>query len=739
MVYIDGQYAGVTPVTIPNVAKGKHIVGARKFKCAPWKQVVTVAKDKETVAATLSQLGTGVLHVVSRPAGATLIVDGVPKGKTPAVVRDVAIGSHTVRLELDEWLPWQGSTNVAEGKDRTVEATLKFKGEDLLLAEIRKLPHKIVNYYELAHHYALQNEFDKMLDAFAKGFDACVHPDARTDESRRLYQEIDRVHTGQYDYASADVIASLRPKVIEVCRAAIKRQPRNVSNYWALGTLLQREGKWEEVLAVHEAGLKAMKTARGKMYYECLAAGAMYQLGYTLERQGKYVEAIAQYEALLKKYPKPWHARNALQRIATIAQSRLKDYKRVVALNRKFIGDYPDADSCPTVQLGIAAMLRDRLKDYAAAIAEYRVFLKRYPKDDRRPEAQFGIAEIYRNTLKDYDRAIQEYRTLLKVYPKYDGCANALRAIGDSYTALAAQAYQELADQYPQSVAASVVDKTPKRVRARAKAKSLFDAARALDSQAATQHSRGTSWARQGQRLQSKDAARAKQLLDQSSTAQTQAQQLAKKAVASYQRIVKSYRAYHYARDAQQRIIAIYGGALADPTSAIKARQDFVRLFPDDDTCPRVQYDIGNAYFKGLREHEKAVVELRKVITNHPESDQCVSAQYLIARMYSHDNGHYIRERQIEEHARLIKDYPDYDGNASAQSSIGRNYHYRVLPDDEVLAAKAYFKIVQDYPYTSTAVATEYRLDQHGGGLQLAELEADGKVVTDKKTGRRVK
>lgn len=736
--YLDGRFVGVTPVAVERVEKGRHLLELSKYRHRPWKDAVAVVEDGQELRAILSPLGGEVLRVVSKPAGATVFLDGVPRGRTPAALVDIAAGTYSVQLQLDEWLPWQTAVAVQEGRETSVDAVLQFKGEEMLLQEIAALPHKIVNYYELAHQYALQQEYDKVMDTFARGFDACVHPDAETDGSRRLYQEVDRVYTGQYDFAATDIIEALRPKLIELCRQAITRVPRNVSNYWALGQMLGREGKWEEAVAVYESGLKVMKTCRGKMHYECLAAGAMYQIGWRLERQKAYPEALARYEALVKAYPKPWHAANALRRIAHIHQSILKDPGRAVDAYRRLIRGHPEDDSCPSVQLTIAGMLRRDLKDYAGAIEEYRTFVQRYPADDRCPEALLGSAEILRADLEQPGKAVKEYRELIANYPRSDLCADALRGIGLADAQLSARMYRDVVDKYPCSAAADAVDTDKARVAARKQARAMLKAAEALERKTTALHGQGVRFARLAARLRTSDAQKSKQYRERADAARKGAREAGEKLLADGAAIVKKFPTFHHAREAQRFIIAMLETIFQDPQAAIEARREFIRLFPDDDSCPKVRYDIGNAYFTQLKEHEKAVAELKSLIADHPESDQCVQAQVLIARIYSHDYGHYNQERQVEENQRLIANYPGFDGNAAAQSAIARNFHYRVEPGDDERAAAEYLKIVRDYPYSSNAAATEYPLDQHGAGLQLAELEAEARVGLDKVTGRRI-
>jgi hypothetical protein len=43
---------------------------------------------------------TGALEIVSQPAGARILIDGQSRGTSPATIRDLSPGDHTVVLEL---------------------------------------------------------------------------------------------------------------------------------------------------------------------------------------------------------------------------------------------------------------------------------------------------------------------------------------------------------------------------------------------------------------------------------------------------------------------------------------------------------------------------------------------------------------------------------------------------------------------------------------------------------------
>jgi predicted acylesterase/phospholipase RssA len=65
------------------------------------------------------------LTVESRPAGASVFVDGTLIGKTPLTLGEVAAGDHAVSLDLDGYRRWSSSVRIIAGERNRVTASLE--------------------------------------------------------------------------------------------------------------------------------------------------------------------------------------------------------------------------------------------------------------------------------------------------------------------------------------------------------------------------------------------------------------------------------------------------------------------------------------------------------------------------------------------------------------------------------------------------------------------------------------
>ncbi len=66
----------------------------------------------------------GYLSVSSSPSGASIFLDGSPRGKTPKDLTDVSTGSHYIELKLDDYKPWSDTIDVKAGSTSYVSVPL---------------------------------------------------------------------------------------------------------------------------------------------------------------------------------------------------------------------------------------------------------------------------------------------------------------------------------------------------------------------------------------------------------------------------------------------------------------------------------------------------------------------------------------------------------------------------------------------------------------------------------------
>ena len=99
-VSIDSKARGVTPLTL-RLPSGAHVLEVQVGKSEPRVIPLTIQAGVQTAQYIELQgvQATGTLEIRSEPSGARVLIDGQPRGTTPATIRDLSAGDHSVVLE----------------------------------------------------------------------------------------------------------------------------------------------------------------------------------------------------------------------------------------------------------------------------------------------------------------------------------------------------------------------------------------------------------------------------------------------------------------------------------------------------------------------------------------------------------------------------------------------------------------------------------------------------------------
>jgi hypothetical protein len=99
-VLVDGKDHGVSPLTL-RLPSGAHVLEVQVGKSEPRVIPLTILANVQT-AQYIELQGvptTGALEIKSEPSGARILIDGQPRGTTPATIQNIPAGDHTVVLE----------------------------------------------------------------------------------------------------------------------------------------------------------------------------------------------------------------------------------------------------------------------------------------------------------------------------------------------------------------------------------------------------------------------------------------------------------------------------------------------------------------------------------------------------------------------------------------------------------------------------------------------------------------
>jgi hypothetical protein len=137
-VEVDGVARGVTPVALQDLDLGSRrvTISRRGYVSEERRITLTEARPSRSVEVRLSapaapasaaasrSAQTGALVIESRPAGASVLVNGKPSGTTPLTLNDLAPGDYRVTMSLQGFRDFATTVRVVAGERARAAARL---------------------------------------------------------------------------------------------------------------------------------------------------------------------------------------------------------------------------------------------------------------------------------------------------------------------------------------------------------------------------------------------------------------------------------------------------------------------------------------------------------------------------------------------------------------------------------------------------------------------------------------
>jgi len=634
-VFVDDQFAGVTPVTVPGLAAGGHLVRLEKRGFAGWRGRVDVAGPQAHIAAELVPAAVGRIVVSSEPTGADVYLNGEWRGKTPLTIDHLAQGRHAVQVVLDGYDTFGAETDLTQQPSAEVSAQLGGRIEDYLVTAIAANPKAPNNYADLAHYYFLRRRFADAIATFARGFDMVAESGETLppDEVKRLYNEALYTYQGEYDFGGSAALQEARPLIEQCFRDAMARHPECGQTAEWLGDLLLQAGRTPETVEVYHQGVR---TATGEVALIGLRAkygSQRYSEALKLHNGGRD-QAIAVYKEIIAELPGHYTALDSRSQLATIYAEQ-NDYAAAVEQMRALADEAKRHPSIATYLTTLAGY-QAHLGDYEAVARTYEEILTLRSKGDAAVAALNSLAAVYLDNLSAPDKARTCYQRLAELAKGTNAAATALqnvqsllRAAGQ--TAEADAVVQRILTEYPLSPEAWSLETNLERQQANTASKAAYGEAAQLSSSGQYAAAVGRYW----------------QVLDQ-------------------------YPDTYYGRAAGGQAIALLYGTIGDYPAAIAKRKEFIERFPDDESCPTHLYYMAASYSSHLADYRTAVELYEEMATKYPDSPLAPSALSNIGALYVDHLAEY--QKGLDALLRVADQYPDSPYALSALYSAGNAY-----------------------------------------------------------------
>jgi len=128
-VTVDGESKGTTPVVITLPPGSYEVVVELDGYRTETRTVPLTAGTQKTENFALTEVPSGTLNITSNPSGATILIDGNDRGRTPQSSLRVSTGQHRVEIRQNGYESYTQNVNVMRGRRTEISATLERSGQ----------------------------------------------------------------------------------------------------------------------------------------------------------------------------------------------------------------------------------------------------------------------------------------------------------------------------------------------------------------------------------------------------------------------------------------------------------------------------------------------------------------------------------------------------------------------------------------------------------------------------------
>ena len=234
----EDELLGYTPLSLPLPEGTSRTLIMRQPGCQEVKLILEppLNNQDQQILVELSSLDekTFKLACSSSPEGAEFFLNNEYKGRTPVEISGLASGQHEFMLrhkdreEVRKTLFFSG-----QSPERTVvHINLPSQLVTFYRKQIASEPANLHHYADLGHQLILEGELAEAISTFRKGLQLSLAGKGAGDD-QRLWSEIERVISKQYDYGSEEIVLQANEALLQMLRELKKEFPAtgNISFY----------------------------------------------------------------------------------------------------------------------------------------------------------------------------------------------------------------------------------------------------------------------------------------------------------------------------------------------------------------------------------------------------------------------------------------------------------------------------------------------------------------------------
>lgn len=123
-VYMNDRKIGVTPLSIPDLEKGRYALKIQAPQYLNWKKYIKIQPGNTSEVNAQLTVIPGSLYFQTEPAGASAFINSKYVGKTPFLLENISPANYSIQLDLDGYQSVTQDIQVRPGERHQVPATL---------------------------------------------------------------------------------------------------------------------------------------------------------------------------------------------------------------------------------------------------------------------------------------------------------------------------------------------------------------------------------------------------------------------------------------------------------------------------------------------------------------------------------------------------------------------------------------------------------------------------------------
>ncbi|NQT18475.1 MAG: PEGA domain-containing protein [Planctomycetes bacterium] len=251
-VFLDNQYAGVTPVKLlPD--GGPHSIRLVLSGYGSHSQAVEMGGKPRKIDVELLPVEQGVIEITSQPSDAEVILDGDKIGLSPIRI-GAAPGTYEILIQKTNYIAWKNTVQLAPGQTLKVVGTMENRLITSFLKTLKENPHDVSAYCQLAHYYILERRHEEACDALRSAMGAFAQGKDTSGYGGLMKALLDKIYFEDYfDVGNPQQHAKMQEWIIALYSEMIEKYPNNNLKKWLAG-ILARAGRKTELKVVLEEG-----------------------------------------------------------------------------------------------------------------------------------------------------------------------------------------------------------------------------------------------------------------------------------------------------------------------------------------------------------------------------------------------------------------------------------------------------------------------------------------------------